>query len=298
MRLKKAFTMIELIFVIVVMGILAKFGFEFLAQAYNSFIYTKINTELHEKSNHSLEFIAKRLEARVAPSVIKRISTTNGFVGASQIVANMDQYNLLEWIAYDIEGYRGTNQPLWSGIIDFDTTKTTSTQLFSPNTDTAAVDNLIRSLSNNTATIANAAIVFNNESHSIDSFGWYTVPNGITDQNQSSIHPITSSANNIFTSSIAGVDFTGLKIYNRYTLVWTAYALLHNANNELVLYYDYQPWEGETYLDATKNMILMEDVSEFRIHPSSDGKLYSLKICVRSNFTSQEHSICKEKTIF
>lgn len=297
MILKKAFTMIELIFVIVIMGILSKFGFEFLAQAYNSFIYTKINTELHEKSNHTLEFIAKRLEARVAPSVIKRISTVNGFVAAPKDVPNKDLYNLLEWIAYDIEGFRGSGKPLWSGIIDFDTTLTTSAQLFSPDTNTTAIDNLIKILSDNNSTIANAAIIFNSGEYAIDKFGWYTAPNGITDQNNSAIHPVTSTANNIFTSS-NGVDFTGLNIYNRYALAWTAYALLHNTNNQLVLYYNYQPWEGETYLDATKIVILMEDVSEFRILPSPDGKLYSLKVCVKSNFTSQEHSICKEKTIF
>jgi len=42
MKTRAAFTMIELIFVIVVMGIIGKFGVEFLAQAYKSFIFSSV----------------------------------------------------------------------------------------------------------------------------------------------------------------------------------------------------------------------------------------------------------------
>ena len=41
-----AFSMLELIFVIVILGVLSKFGVEFLAQAYNNFIFSKINNTL------------------------------------------------------------------------------------------------------------------------------------------------------------------------------------------------------------------------------------------------------------
>ena len=62
---RNAFTMIELIFVIVIMGIIGKFGVEFLAQAYKSFIFSKINHELHSTSEQAVEIIAKRLENRI-----------------------------------------------------------------------------------------------------------------------------------------------------------------------------------------------------------------------------------------
>ena len=294
--MKKAFTMIELIFVIVIMGILAKFGFEFLAQAYNTFIFSKINSDLQARSNHAVEFIAKRLEARIPPSTIKRISSTNSFVGAPEVVTNPDDYNILEWIGYDIDGFRGTDSPLWSGIIDFDDTLTTPTQLTSPGTDTTALSNLISILSYSNSTIADAAIMFNGANHNRDSFGWDggTVLN---DQSQS-IHPITSTTLNVFTSSISGVNFSGVTLYNRYMLAWTAYAVVHNpTTKELFFHYDYQPWDGESYGDG-KSSLLMENVSEFRIKPSNDGRLFSIKVCVDSNLTNEEHSLCKEKTIF
>lgn len=64
-----AFTMLELIFVIVVMGILGTYGVEFLARAYESFIFSKINYDLQSKSGATVEFISKRLEHRIKRSV-------------------------------------------------------------------------------------------------------------------------------------------------------------------------------------------------------------------------------------
>ncbi|MBD3825184.1 MAG: protein containing prepilin-type N- cleavage/methylation domain protein, partial [Epsilonproteobacteria bacterium] len=46
MRSRAAFSMIELVFVIVALGIIGKFGVEFLAQAYNNYVYSSINNQL------------------------------------------------------------------------------------------------------------------------------------------------------------------------------------------------------------------------------------------------------------
>jgi prepilin-type N-terminal cleavage/methylation domain-containing protein len=69
---RKAFTMIELIFVIVIMAILAKFGVEFVAQSYSSFINSQINNELQSNSATAVEFVATRLQHRIKPSAIAR----------------------------------------------------------------------------------------------------------------------------------------------------------------------------------------------------------------------------------
>ena len=72
MRIRNAFTMIELIFVIVIMGIIGKFGVEFLVQAYNSYIASSINNTLQYNSGAAVEFIATRLQDRIKDSVIVR----------------------------------------------------------------------------------------------------------------------------------------------------------------------------------------------------------------------------------
>jgi prepilin-type N-terminal cleavage/methylation domain-containing protein len=300
---KKAFTMIELIFVIVILGILAKYGVELLAQSYNTFIYTKINNELQAKSNYAVEFIAKRLQSRIPSSVIKRQSAAAGqpYRGVTEIVPNPAAFNVLEWIAYDIDGFRGTaNVPLWSGIIDFDPLTTTINQLTSPNTNTDNENTLIQNLSFGGSTIADAAIMFNDANHNPQSFGWDGGP-AIVDQTQS-MHPINGTilGGNIFIPNVALLDnFQGVQIFNRYMLAWTAYAIVFNtATNQLTLHFDYQPWWGESLANAPQQRVIMDDVSEFRIRPSSDGRVFSIRVCVKSNQTNQDHALCKEKTVF
>ena len=294
---RHAFTMLELVFVIVIMGIIGKFGVEFLAQAYNTFIYAKINNRLQSDSTHTIELIAKRLEARIPPSTIKRKSPYNTlFKGATETVIDPANYDFLEWIAYDVDGFRSqSTAKTWSGIIDLDITKTTNLKLFSPDSNMTAIDNHIKALSNNTSTIARAALFFPSSNYNINAFGW----NGGTaliDQNRS-MHPIIAGGTNEFAASTThGVNFDGATIYNRYMLAWTAYAVVHDSTTkDLTLYYNYQPWHGDDYTDGNSSL-LMQNVDTFRI--KGTGELFSIQVCVDSNLTNQEHSICKEKTIF
>ena len=50
LKFRNAFTMLELIFVIVIIGILSKFGVEFIAQSYKGFIVSNINNTLQSQS--------------------------------------------------------------------------------------------------------------------------------------------------------------------------------------------------------------------------------------------------------
>lgn len=302
---RTAFTLIELIFVIVIMGILSKFGVEFLMQAYNTFIYSKINHELQSRSELAVQTIANRLQYRIPQSTIKRIQSTNYFTLASnppEAGINPDDYNILEWIGYDIDGFRGgsNGKPLWSGVIDLNDTLTTDAKLFSPDTNTTAINSLIDALSD--STIANAALFFNSADYDEDGFGW----NGgaALNNHTRAMHPVNALSANEFSSSIAGVDFSGMRVYNRYFLAWTAYAVVHDeANAQLWLYYDYQPWQGEKYNDFPNNNVkrslLMDNVDTFRIRPSPDGTLFNIIVCVENNLTVEgTHSLCKEKVIF
>ena len=125
-RVSKAFTMIELVFVIVIMGILSKFGVEFLAQAYNSFIHTKINNELQGQSAAAVEFVSARLQHRIKNSVIAR-EDNDDFFGLPGYSAGTAP--VLEWVGSDVEGFRGDSMPNWSGVIDLAPTESNSTSL-------------------------------------------------------------------------------------------------------------------------------------------------------------------------
>lgn len=305
MRIRNAFTMIELIFVIVVMGILGKFGVEFLRQAYESYIASSINNTLQANSGTAVEFIAARLQDRIKDSVIVRTGAGAPVVALAD--ANYTTvYTVLEWIGADGDGFRGNsddnttlpifNKPNWSGIIDIDHADANASVLVSPETNTTKIDTLIKVLADNpatsTTTINDAALYFIGSNSDIQSgYGW----NGaIIDQNRT-MHPI----NLVVGQPTQFVSATGTNfqdVYEYYKLAWTAYAVVFETNtSNLLLYYNYQPWNGDDYLDGTSS-IIMNNVSTFQ--SIAIGSVVKIQVCAKSNLTNQEYSLCKEKTIF
>lgn len=296
---KSAFTLLELIFVIVVIGILSKYGVELLSQAYKSFIFSSVNNALQANSAAAVESIASRLQYRIKDSVIAR-EASGAFYGLAGY--SLDNSTILEWVGTDIDGFRGNSStnPLWSGIIDLRNPSTDATTLFSPETNTTAISDLIQVLSHNSGTtIANAAIYFVGSDSDIETgYGWDYATGTLTEHNTSVMHRINAGANiNEFVSGIGGVDFSGTDIYEYYQLAWTAYAVVHDtATNTLWLHYDYQPWEGDKYSDVnTKKFKIMDDVDTFRF--KAVGSIVKIQVCVNSDLM-EDYSLCKEKTIF
>ncbi|MCK9491995.1 MAG: protein containing prepilin-type N- cleavage/methylation domain protein, partial [Sulfurimonas sp.] len=162
-----------------------------------------------------------------------------------------------------------------------------------------ALNTLIGILSHGSGTgINNAALYFiGSDSNVRTGYGW----NGaITDQS-SAMHPIIANGIDGFSSSIVGVDFSGVDVFEYYQLAWTAYAVVHDENSgDLTLHYDYQPWRGDTYLlkqdgTQTKNELLMQNVDTFRF--KAVGSVVKIQVCVETDLV-EEYSLCKEKTIF
>ncbi len=307
MKAKTAFTLLELVFVIVIMGIIGKFGVEFLAQTYKGFVSSSTNARLEASTATAAEVIAARLQYRIKDSVIARTSPTATPVGVTS--ASGSNYVVLEWVGYDVEGFDGqlyTNsfyKPDWSGILDLDAGN--ATNLFSPETNTTAVDNMIQYLSGGTTTINDIALYFPGSNSDIQTgYGW---DGNLTDVNnqQGTMHPVKNVAADIrmFTSSTAH-DFNGTDVYEYYKLAWTAYALVienYDANNDstgtLKLYYNYQPWLGENFSTAqnVKSYTVMEKVSTFQF--TAVDSILKIQLCVKSDLI-EEYSICKEKTVF
>ncbi|MCX6077809.1 MAG: prepilin-type N-terminal cleavage/methylation domain-containing protein [Campylobacterales bacterium] len=291
MKFRNAFTLIELVFVIVVIGIIGKFGVEFLAGAYKDFIYSNVNNTLQANSATAVEFISTRLQHRIKDSIIARKSSDNSFVALGS--ASGEEYTILEWVGADIDGLRGNSDsslPTWSGVIDLDLSNKTT--IFSPETNTTELDELIDTLSDGGSSINDAALYFVGSSSDITTgYGWNGTP--ISDQNRT-MHPIIGGA------TFASTDGNFSEIYEYYQLAWSAYAVsIENYDtttkmSTLVLYYDYQPWNGENYTNG-KSATIMENVSSFRF--MAIGSLVKIQVCAKSDLV-EEYSLCKEKTIY
>ncbi len=298
--------MIELIFVIVIMGIIGKFGVEFLAQAYKSFIFTTINNKLQQNSATAVEFIASRLQYRIKDSTIARVGDESSPPVA--LGSASGNAKVLEWVASDIEGFRGDSIPNWSGILDLDASS--KTVLDSPQTDTGKIDTLVQTLSYNGAdksTIDDVALYFIGSNSDIASgYGW---DGNLTEINaqRGALHPVTSTGTiTQFKNATGTTDFTGIDLYEYYKLTWTANAIVYTpgTNNKgiLTFWYGYQPWKdagsgtGENYKNG-KHAVIMENVSTFRF--MSIGDIVKIQVCVKSDLITEEtYSLCKEKTIF
>ncbi|MFA5428673.1 MAG: prepilin-type N-terminal cleavage/methylation domain-containing protein [Sulfurimonas sp.] len=285
---KSAFTLLELIFVIVIIGILSKFGIELLFQAYKNFIFSSVNNTLHSNSAAAVETIASRLQYRIKDSVIAREDDGDIFALSGY---TDDNAMILEWTGSDIDGFRGDSLPLWSGIIDINLSSATT--LVSPETNTTELNTLIDALSNGGSGIDDAAIYFVGSDSDIETgYGW----NGAIATQNFALHPINAGTNiNEFVTGITGVDFNGTNIYEQYQLAWTAYAVVHTpADGNLTLYYDYQPWKGESYNNG-QHVVLMENVDTFRFR--AVGSIVKIQVCVKTDLMG-DYSLCKEKTIF
>jgi len=315
MKARIGFTLLELVFVIIVMGILAKFGVELLAQAYSSYLQQRIYAELQTKSEIAVEYIAKRLEYRIKDSTIARKVKAGNFVSISD--ASGTDYTVLEWIGYDVEGFRGYYngsyfKPAWSGIIDLD--NSSATTLHSPDTNTTAEDNIIKALSeNNSTTVDHIGLYFiGSNSDVTKDYGWDGDLTKINAQ-QGAIHPVKSNGTIDEFISSTGTNFTGIDVYEYYQLAWSAYGIvLENYNTTthtgtLMIYYNYQPWldrDGDGQGDQLTNApfvishTIMKNVSAFRF--MAIGSIIKIQVCVKSDILNNDggdYGICKEKTI-
>ena len=292
--------MLELVFVIVIMGIIGKFGVEFLAQAYKSFIYTKVNHTLQANSTTAVEFISTRLQHRIKDSIIARIPGVQFDALADVNTSKASQYTVLEWISTDIDGFRGDSNPYWSGIADLDAVGAGNSLIISPQTNTTDINTLIDILSGGSGTsIDNAAIYFigSNSDITLD-YGWDTTDGGAYMQDQNgSMHPIQDTANPNELAPLAGTFST---ISEYYKLSWTANAIVLSSDGNLTLHSDYQPWEGDSYTAATKQDLLMQNVDTFQF--MAIGSIVKIQVCVKTDIINGDatggYSLCKEKTIY
>jgi len=320
--MRKGFTLIELVFVIVIMAILASFGVNILRTIYDSYKNSTDNNKLQFNTELAVKQIANRLQYRIKDSTIARVAAGGTFNGLSSINPATN-YTILEWIGSDIDGFHGTsrvglaaeplfNRPAWSGFIDVDNNPafTAKTYLESPGTDTGVEDGIIQNLraTGSGTDITNAAIFFSGSNADVQNdFGWDGV--AIITQANTAAHRITDVGSATVTQLVDSIaaTFVGADIYEQYKLSWTAYGIRiedfdGDGDNDLVLYHDYQPWEGDALpvnLNNNKNLLL-ENITTFKF--TAIGDVVRIQICVdeQDGLATGDggYSICKEATIF
>lgn len=302
--MRRAFTMIELIIVIVVMGIVGKYGIEIMIQAYDYYIANTADNRFQWQSQATVEQIANRLSYRVPGSEIVRLDTLPGVFNspanlAGNVAVDNANVTVLEWVGIDIDGWRGdgtSTNPTWSGFIDIEATKANGNALVlnSSESNVTRMVNVWNALSPsalNGSTGYGLFFVQDANFNVQDGFAWDGV--ALTSQTTTA-HRVDLLNDNNITAKVG--TFSGQNIYEFYKLSWTAYALVYNKSaRTLTLHYDYRPWNGQTYTNGT-SVLLSEDVDTFRFRSAGDA--LKIQVCIQDIDITQEFAVCKEKTVF
>jgi prepilin-type N-terminal cleavage/methylation domain-containing protein len=119
---RAAFTLIEIVMVIVILGVVAMIGTDIIAKMYQGYMRSQIISELQQKTELALDQITKRLKYRIKASVVTKDAANTATVKSLSSDDN-GTFNMLEWIGYDNEGFLGEYNgsvvvPGWSGFID------------------------------------------------------------------------------------------------------------------------------------------------------------------------------------
>ena len=323
--MKRAFTLLELVVVIVVLGIIAMMSFNAIMNIYSNYFQTRTVNELETQTEITLEQISKRLEHRIKPSVIAR-KTDGEFLALNDNRVNLDaNYEILEFIPYAYEIFndvisldandnvieQGGKEGRYSGYADL-AKSSPATGLISPGSNfTTGVVETIKDLTCKDDTRNSKCVDFENKDGgvvAIFSDVYYDVQNSFGYKGISNLDIAKvgvkggQSGLNGDTLEISG--FANKQISEQYHLAYTANAIVpeqsadpkDTANGvfDLNLYYDYRPWMGEKYKPNGEKATLAKNVTRF-VFTEKNGVIV-LKLCMRAK--NSEITICKSKAVY
>lgn len=319
--MKRAFTLLELVVVIVVLGIIAMMSFNAIMNIYSNYFQTKTVNELETQTEIALEQISKRLEHRIKPSVIAR-KTDGAFLALNDSGVNLNaEYEILEFIPYAYEIFndvisldandnvieQGGKAGRYSGYVDL-AKSSPATGLISPGSNfTTGVVETIKDLTCKDDTRNSKCVDFENKDGgvaAIFSDVYYDVQNSFGYKGVSNLDIAKVGVKSIDGNTLEISGFANKQISEQYHLAYTANAIVpeqsqsqadkNNGVFDLNLYYDYRPWMGEKYKQNGEKATLAKNVTRF-VFTEKNGVIV-LKLCMRAK--NSEITICKSKAVY
>ena len=307
--MKRAFTLLELIIVIVILGVIAMMSFNAIMNIYSNYFQTRTVNELETQTEIALEQISKRLEHRIKPSVIAR-KPSGGFLSLNDSRVNLNSgYEILEFIPYAYEIFNdvpsGSNKAgRYSGYVDL-ANSSPATGLISPGSNfTTEVIETIKDLT--CKDDASGCVDFENKDGgvvAIFSDVYYDVQNSFGYQGISNLDIAKVGVKSTDGDTLEISGFANKRISEQYHLAYTANAIVpeqsadpkDTANGvfDLNLYYDYRPWMGQGYKNGEK-ATLAKNITRF-VFIEKNGVIV-LKLCMRAK--NSEITICKSKAVY
>ena len=273
-RLTPAFSMLELIFVIMILGIVASIGSEIVVRVYERYIVQRAQHRASLKTELAATQIANRL-ASMIPRTLFRIRDHDDFEPIESDFpanANGDDYIGFKWVGSDTESFNATATPGWSSFCDVDNVLTTSTSIKTPGSNLIHYREVIRHLSTGSDLTPRLYFSYDSNSYETDNIGG------------------------------TGVDTITLgdpasHIVEHYKLARSSYALVVE-DGDLYLYYNF-PADTDAVISRndTPKSLLMKNIGTFKF--KAGGRTVRFKICKEENIGEDFNvTACKEKAVF
>ena len=272
---RPAFSMLEIIFVIVILGIVASIGAELIAKVYENYIIQRAQHRASVKTQITLNQIVNRLQYAIPGTMVRRTSK----IGDSELLTNDmlldpkgNAYTILQWVAADGDSFEAISdntdrRPGWSGFCDI--ASSTATVLSTPGSNFAITNSLQSNLGKPTS--RKFALFFPRDKNATAHFG--------------------TGAGSIIT-----LDANAARIVERYKLAWRSYALVVE-NGDLNLYYTLPLTRGVDIPANAQKSLLLKNVTNLKF--SEGGQTTRVKLCAQEPISEYVNiSACKQKAVF
>jgi prepilin-type N-terminal cleavage/methylation domain-containing protein len=301
-----AFTMLELIMVIVILGIVSSIGSSVIANVYKNYLLQRATFRASTKTELAAQQIANLLSYRIPHTTIARNpgDITDYRAVTDPTDANDTTRTLLEWIGSDNDGFSAAILPPWNGFCDV--SASSQTIIKTPGSELTKARNIFTNIS---STTTSAAIFFRDNRYAYNSSTSTTklydvlTCMGMVSADTSCISTINITDDTTLTFTGTAAVSTNKLISEHYKLALSAYSIRPTVNPNglfnLSLCYNYQPWEGERLTNnacpGTESTIIT-NVSVFKFAES--GNTFRFKLCAQENIGEDYNiTICKEKAV-
>ena len=316
---KKSFTLIEIIFVIVILSIIITGGLLIAGKIYKrNFIASKY-LELSFSTEQTIDKLANMLYYRVPLSAIGYNQQSGEYKYLGDI-SDDDNFTIFEWIGYCQDIYKDTN---FSGFADLYSSKKPVLKALDFNASfiNEVIENKFHTDKNfkDLTGVIFAGSFDRGEEGAVEdynnSFGWHggnaDLVYIIDDYNQS------GNDTNLSLKNSDGSEISHARIYEKFYLADSAYAIALKKDlsadkwncsdynfsklkkGDMLLFYDYRPWKGDTFCGdggSGKVEILNKNIAGFYIKAVNSH----LEIFIRSVYKRGgiEVKVSKQKVVF
>jgi len=301
---KTAFTMIEMIFVIVILGIVAGMTFIQVSSVYEDMMQKQNSGELESEAKVVLDQITARLSNSIKDSLVAMASTDgSGCEPVSSDTLDVSKKYILAWVGKSDEANLGLwdetlgdYRPGWSGFVDIDGSDTAGhTYISTKGSKLSDAEKIIDQLigqqnpySLSQTTNSPVAIYFAGSGSNTNAC------NDFFNQTADKMYKVKKADND--DTKLEFKENKPTEISEQYALSHSAYAIARDGTN--LYLYSFRPWLGQNpNANATNRKLLGQNVSGFGFKWS--GGLFRINVCVSKKTPSgYDIEVCKEKAIF